>query len=116
MMKFIISRTSNYNREVSPCDGCKQELVPNYDRRTFKSPEQHDRLLREAWLSRGTEHTVTERGIQRRLDDVSVWTKEFSSLDELTAFLFSYSEVVVIAECYLSNGMPEIEIYDCYRE
>ena len=116
-MKFRVERTSVWDDETQPCLEAVSEMIPRWDRRTFKSPEEHDAKLphNEPWLSNGTEHRLVYGprggviGIERRTGDVMVWFVTLDSLDDLIAFSDKYGALVVSAE-------PSIEIYDGYRE
>lgn len=110
-MKFQVSRTSQFDSDVPPCEGATREMVPNYDVRTFKTFKEYDDRLAAfdgSWLSRGTEHKVLENSISRRLHDVEVWTVTLTSLEQLMDFVGKYGT------CVLGEG--DIEIYDDYRE
>ena len=75
-MKFIISRASEYDDNISPHDDAKREFVESWHIRTC-SEEYFDEKLsfREGlWRSKGKDHTVTEKGcIKRRESDIEVW-------------------------------------------
>ena len=116
-MRFEVKRTSLWDDE-QPCPEAVLEMVPEWDRRTFKSAEEHDALLcpRSApWLSRGTEHRTMYGprggvvGIERRVDDRAGWFIELGSLEDMMEFVGKYGTVVLTEE-------PSIEIYDDYRE
>lgn len=44
-MKFIVSRSSEYGAENLPCENTVKENVFLKDKRTFKTPEEHDEVL-----------------------------------------------------------------------
>lgn len=57
-----------------------------------------------------------ERGSLDDQDRLS-WALEVNSLDELLQFVEKIGECVIISgACDYQNGLPQIEIYDDYRE
>ena len=119
MPEYIIRRTSEWDREISPCEGAIKKKRPQWDIRTFKTPEEHDKRLSDnpPWLSVGTEHCILKnpRGIARRLEDQTVWVVEADSIEELYN---RYGTLVISNQWSLHPDKSEIcvEIYDDYRE
>lgn len=117
-MRFLIKRTSGWGGDTPPVPDATKGTAPVWDRRTFKSPEEHDAKFgyRDKWLERGTEHGYWEEdgqsGIKRRFDDHLAWFVEISTLDELIAFQKTHGDLVLSGD----DGTPSIEIYDDYRE
>ena len=68
-MKFIVSRTSIWDNEKSPCEEAKRDSVARVETRTLFTPEEFDRRFAERegkWLSVGTNHRIDERGYYTR--------------------------------------------------
>lgn len=118
-MKFIVSRTSIWNDEISPCEEAKRDTIVRVETRTLHTPEEFDKRFAQQegkWLSVGTNHRVDERGwITRDIGIIDVWTIEFNTLNELIEFCSKYGNVV-IQDCMWNRAYKEIEIYDYYRE
>ncbi len=116
-MEYIITRTSVWDDNASPYGKATQKLKPVYQERTL-SEEEFDRKFsghEGLWRSKGTEHSVTSEGYIRRRDtDKMMWVIEINTLEELNQL---HEEVgdLVITSC-MWNGLPQIEIYDNYRE
>lgn len=118
-MKFIVSRTSVWDDEKSPCEEAKRDSVVRVETRTLYTPEAFDERFAQKegkWLSVGTNHRVNEKGyITRDNGMIDVWSVEFNTIEELIEFCNKYGSVVI--EDYMWNkAYKEIEIYDDYRE
>lgn len=120
-MKFIITRTSDYEDASSPCAEAKEDQVVRIETRALYSPEEFDKKFADRegnWLSVGTNHRIGRDGhICRDREMMNVWTIEISSIEELVALSRKYGEII-IADHYLNDndGYPTLEIYDDYRE
>lgn len=117
-MKFEVKRTSGwYNSQIPPCDNSKTEIVPSWDIRSLTEEEYNARLAKREgnWRSRGHSHTVIEGGIARVLGSQQVWTIEINDLGQLMEFSENYGTILISAGNELGE-LPEIEIYDDYRE
>lgn len=120
-MKFIITRTSEWDDDCSPCEEAKRSQVVRVETRTLRTPEEFDKKFaaREgAWLSVGTNHRTGKDGyICRDREMMDVWTVEVNSIEELIALSRKYGEIIV-GNHYLSSNdeYPTLEIYDDYRE
>ncbi len=117
-MKFVVTRTSSWHNEKPPCEGAKKERVDRIETRTC-SEEDFDRKFSSSeglWRSKGCDHSVTDEGYIKRIhkDDVGVWMVDFSDLDSLMSFYHEHGNLV-IDSCW-SSGLPQVEIYDDYRE
>lgn len=107
-MKLIVKRTSMYASR-KPCKEAKHGKIMSVDRRTFKTPEEHDKKLGAPfWLERGTNHRIEHGGIARDTGLEDCWYVEFPDLDALMKFIEKYGECVISSD--------KIEIYDDYRE
>ena len=118
-MRFIVTRTSVWDDEESPCKEAKRDSIVRVETRTLYTPEEFDRRFakREGkWLSVGTNHRVDERGyITRDNGTIDVWSVEFNAINELIEFCNKYGDVV-IQNCIWNKAYKENEIYDDYRE
>lgn len=120
-MKFIITRTSVWGDDSSPCAEAKKEQIARTEVRTFHSPEEFDKKFAEregAWLSVGTNHRIGRNGyICRDRDMEDVWIIEVNSIEELIVLSQKYGRIIV-EDCRLisNDKYPTIEIYDTYRE
>lgn len=118
-MKFIVRRTSIWDKEKSPCEDAKRDSIVRVETRTLYTPEEFDERYahREGkWLSVGTNHRVNKEGyITRDNGMIDVWSVEINTLEELTEFCGKYGSIV-IEDCMWNETYKEIEIYDDYRE
>jgi hypothetical protein len=117
-MLFQVTRTSSWYDD-KPYDKCIPIKLTIVDRRTFKTPEEHDARCAEhssKWFDVGTNHRVENGFIVRDLDTKDVWGIEINSLEELMAFQAEVGEELIIGTSYTDNKFPLIEIYDSYRE
>lgn len=110
-MFYKVSRASYYSDTNPPCDDAVLKSFPYYESRAFSSFELFDKVrgkLEGAWLSKGTEHKVTEDGISRRLFDFEKWVIRITSLKQLQEFIKKYGKVIIDED--------SIIIYDAYVE
>ena len=119
-MLFEITRTSSWNEENPPCDGCIRIKVTRVDTRTLGSAEEFDRRhgkTQGTWFSIGTNHRFNKDGyITRDLGEVDSWGIEINTLEELMELKNRVGEELVITNSYADREFPMIEIYDDYRE
>lgn len=116
-MKFRITRTSNSDKEIPPCEEAIREDCLVIDQRWFKTVEEYaERCPDDPWFSRGSNHRVTKHGIARDFPNEQ-WVIEINSLEELLAFSKKHIDNrLVINTIDWYNYNPSIEIYDDYRE
>ena len=118
-MKFIVSRTSVWDKEKQPCEEAKRVSIVRVETRTLLTPEEFDRRFSQRegkWLSVGTNRRVNERGyITRDNGMIDVWSVELNTLEEIIEFCDKYDSVV-IEHCIWNKAYKQIEIYDDYRE
>ena len=120
-MKFIITRTSEWGDDRSPCIEAKREQVVETETRTFRSPEEFDKKRAASegpWLSVGTNHRIGRNCyICRDIGTKSAWTIDINSIEELANLSQKYGEII-ISDCRLTSEdkYPTLEIYDDYRE
>lgn len=103
-MKFEITRTSQWNDDNAPCEGCTKEekieriKVRKYDGYDY-SREKNIRFFEE-------------NGIQMvEYDCISItWTRDFNSLEELMAFQEEVNSQIIL------KSENRLEIYDDFRE
>lgn len=120
-MKFIITRTSDWGDDNSPCEEAKRSQVVRVETRALRTPEEFDKRFaaREgAWLSVGANHRIGRDGyICRDREMIDVWTIEVNSIEELVALSRKYGKIIVENYYWSSNDeYPTLEIYDTYRE
>lgn len=119
-MKFIITRTSDYGDDNSPCEEAKRSQVVKVETRTLRTPEEFDKKFaaREGtWLSIGTNHRIGRDGyICRDREMMNVWTIEVNSIEELIELSRKYGEIIVADHYWSNDEYPTLEIYDAYRE
>ena len=116
---YVIERTSHFlTDEGPPCDGCRQIEIPRWDKRTFKSPGEHDKILRgsKRWKDKGTEHGYWDGGILRKMENNTVWVMD---IDDIYEFAVEHGNHILVSHWMWSdprNPTPCLEIYDDYRE
>lgn len=120
-MRFVVHRTSTcFDESNPPCDNAAIATIERWDCRTFKTEAEHDaRFPIGPWRSHGTNHGVWSGGIKRQMDDAKAWTIDIDSLDDLVQFVAVNGKIVLSeADCdtHGESALPEIEIYDDYRE
>ena len=125
-MKFVVTRTSCYCDEAPPCSEAKKIKAWYEDRRTISIEDMKQEIQNgdrswERWLKEGVDHEDTEDGSRRFLPDNEVWVVELDSLKSLMKFSEKYGSLVFSISDYWvgkkhGKNLPEIEIYDDYRE
>lgn len=115
-MKFRISRTSLYGGQDTPHPSAYRSKLPEWttDIRTFKTFEEFDRRCgRGAWVSKGRNHRLIDKGIYREVpQDGEDWYIDIDGIEGLAAFAEKEGPLVVKVE----DGEMMLEIYDDYRE
>lgn len=108
---FIVSRTSEWDKNKSPCDEAFKAKIKNIDIRNAKSPcELNDEYTRENWYNQGSDHRVIDGNIARDMGYNARWVIEVNDVME---FVRKYGQIVINHDFW---GFPHIEIYDDYRE
>ena len=119
-MLFEVTRTSSWNKENSPCDGCIRIKIRRVETRTLGSAEEFDARFGKTegkWFSVGSNHRFNNKGyITRDREEIDSWGIEINSLEELMNFKESVGEELVLSTSYIDYKTPRIEIYDDYRE
>lgn len=114
MTRFIARRTSYRGK---PCDEA-YEFTPAYrwHCRTVTEDEFNSRFsAREGlWRDNGLEHTTYDNGKCIKRKDVNKEAFWVVDIDDIMAFAKKYGSLVVSPDT--DYDMPEIEIYDGYRE
>lgn len=121
-MRFIVTRTSASNEK--PCDGAEERIAVWVDRRDVADPREIPAFRDQDvswWYGVGTNHRVENGKIVRNLDTETMWTVEVEDVAALMRFIDTYGKVVVSPASdshYECDGvvLPEIEIYDDWRE
>lgn len=113
-MKFIVKRTSEYNDEVPPCQGCQKEDVVVILRGKWKSLDDAKKHVGKTWFfADGTfNHRVGLGGVVCEKVQTA-WVINFPSMEDLMSFIYKNKQVVILTEDF---NYPVIEIYDSYRE
>lgn len=114
-MKFRITRTSgNYFDEERPCEKAVKGTYLYTHTRTCTEEEFNRKFAdREGlWRSKGINHRVDSRGYIQREYEREGFLIEINTLEELVAFVDEVGDIIISKD----NPMPEIEIYDDYRE
>ena len=116
-MKFIITRTSIWDRKEKPCEEAKQAKATYLDYRTTKSLQEAKQYhWYEQWYNSTVNHRV-ERGMivgEKKTKD-KVWIVEINSLVDILNLIKKYGEIIILRSDYKEYPF-EIEIYDDYRE
>ena len=119
-MIFEVTRTSSWEEENPPCDGCIRIKYTRVETRTLGSAEEFDKRFgaREGkWFSVGSNHRFNNKGyITRDREEVDSWGIEINTLEELMEFKNRVGEELVIRSSWNNPEFPTIEIYDDYRE
>jgi hypothetical protein len=115
-MKFVITRTSIQD-DSAPCKGAFKGQYLRIDTRTCKTFEEYDERIgkNRPWLSEGTNHRLVNEGIARDMEMTDAWFVEINTLEDLL-ILNAEEGQIVIGHCYDNKEVPQIEIYDDYRE
>lgn len=115
-MKFMVTRTSDWIGEKSPCPGARREGYVRIDERTANDPTKipANKGSDGGWYSEGRNHRVERGHIMRDFDDEG-WFIEIPDLDALMAFYAKHGPLVM-EQCYHNHTINQIEIYDGYRE
>lgn len=114
-MKFLVKKTSCWCSDNCPMTGAVKEQYDGIERRAC-SEEEFNKCFssREGlWRSKGVEHSTYDGGIQRRHPmSETGWFLEIESLDALKSFCENVKYDIIVS----FDQIPEIEIYDDYRE
>ena len=115
-MKMIVSRTTEFDDDVSPCDEAVKGDYVRIDERTTDDPAKIRARNGESdwWYEDGGNHRVEDGHIMRDFDD-TCWFVEIPDLQSLIEFVSKYGECV-IGPAFRNRNRTEIEIYDGYRE
>lgn len=121
-MKFVVTRTSEWNHDTAPCEEAYQETVIYTDVRTVNDPAKIPLSRNQSpnwWYEAGTNHRrLGPRGGGNIARDFAreVWMVDIETMDDLMKFIEKYGNVVIEEEYYFGNEYPRLEIYDNYRE
>lgn len=114
-MKFHISRTSDGIDEMQPHEKAYKDKYIHIDSRyTDDSNKLNHKEDRDNWYNKGNNHRVENGHIKRDFQEES-WFIDIDSLKELIDFLNEVGSIVVTKFIW-NEDIPEIEIYDDYRE
>ncbi len=114
-MKCNITRTSLWDEYVAPCEEAFLSTYTRRDVRNVDSPEKLSGSRSESqWKEFGTNHRVENGCIVRDYENEKCWCVEITTLEALLEFSNKYGDLVI--DKNHRGYMPEIEIYDSYRE
>lgn len=119
-MKFLIDKTSSWDREEAPHPAAFQGPLPSLrtEVRTCRTIEEFDSRFGDregTWTSKGQNHRTCPDGICREVPQVgTAWYVEIETLADLLDFAGSNGDLVISNNPRV--GCPELEIYDDYRE
>lgn len=116
-MKFAIFRTGGFSYHKKPCKEARKEAFVRVDERTVDDPRKIPVYIDSdgGWYNDGRNHRVENGHIKRDFDDEH-FVIEINSLDELMEFVKKYGRIVVNPKAWTDDTLPQIEIYDDYRE
>lgn len=111
-MLYVVRRTSEWCSDVPPCVGAFKKSVTRVDRRDVDDPKKipANKGTDGDWFTRGTNHRIVDGNICRDMGEYDEW---FVDVADILLFVKEHGS------CILSLGekdVPEIEIYDDYRE
>lgn len=112
-MKFICTRTSGY-REEKPCDEATREVIITYDCRTLPKEQMAKKFKNERFLEYENFTFSDGRAGCRRKMEEDVYTIEIDNLEQLIDFIKKHGDIVIGK--HDDYDLPEIEIYDTWRE
>lgn len=119
-MKFLIRRTSERYEDgdlhLSKKWEIKKEKYDGIDRRTFKTFDEYEAHCHEKWTDRGMDHKKIRGGIERVFPNNH--TGQFLEINSLEDLMSLHDECgdLIISTALFNYNIPEIEIYDDYRE
>lgn len=112
-MKFRVTRTSQWKDE-KPCEEVKEETAKYYD---YRNTTKEEMIKQHGNRFCGYINTTLRSGVQgcyKEMGEEKIFTMEINTIDELAAFAHKYGQIIIIPNEELE--LPEIEIYDYYRE
>lgn len=107
-MKFIISRNSIWDREISPHELAHKEKIISVDKRNTDCPSK---LQGEDWYSRGKNHRVENGQICRDIE-IEEWVIYIDSLEDLMEFRKRLNEDIIIGSYMFNENYLELTIMD----
>lgn len=110
-MEYRIKRTSMWGDD-SPCEGAISRSVVTVDRRNVDDPKKipANNGTDGDWYTKGTNHRIENGNICRDTGFNNEW---FIEIPDLMEFVKGYGDCIIKIG---DGGIPEIEIYDDYRE
>lgn len=112
-MKFKITRTSTCRNE-KPCDEAQEVEMEYIDFRTLPKEEMIKKFSKR--FNDYTNKTLRDgtKGCYKVQGSEKAFTIEINSIDELIRFTDKYGSIIIIPKEDIE--LPEIEIYDTWRE
>ena len=116
-MKFIVTRTSSWDDDKSPCAGAVKEAYVRNDTRTAARPEDIPVYADNTaeWYGKGKNHRVEDGQIVRDFDDTA-WFLTVANMEDLIGLIKLWGCPVIVGPYLCMGSLPSIEIYDDYRE
>lgn len=103
-MKFEITRTSLWDNETAPCEGCiKEERVERIKVRRYVNYDYSREKNVRFFEKNGTQMVEYDTTF-------ITWFRNFDSIEELVAFQDEVNEPIIL------KSENRLEIYDDYRE
>lgn len=120
-MEFMVSRTSLCGSDEKPCEEAVKKPYIEIEERTVDDPVKigiyggDAKKANSDWYGYGSNHRVEDGHIKRDFP-AEGWFITINSLEELMAFQEKYGNLVLQKSYNNPSSIPEIEIYDSYRE
>lgn len=107
-MKYIVSRTSDYNEVNSPCEGAvKEQLFISSAAYDFELNRSLNEILKDYDYAKKEGDEIYLYKLQ------DVWVVD---IPDLLEFVKKYGEVILGFYHNNDQDLPKVEIYDDYRE
>lgn len=113
-MKFLITRLSEFDDNVKPCEGAYQETIGIRSIRLVGIGSEENL---KNWYATGHDHYTSEDGKTLfKIVDRKHWIIELNSLEELQEFIKREGDIIIEPKFYESPEWTMIKIYDYYNE
>lgn len=112
-MKVLITRASQREREESPVDGARQEMVSRIDRRTLPTFEEvRKQFWGKQFFEEGTDHRVENGMVCRTLPPRNEWVMD---IEDIFALAAAYGQLMVIPEDSVVGIEWAVELCDPFE-
>ena len=113
-MKFIITRTSDYQKKKPPTENATYEEYETVDMVILKDEKERDAYIEtKGWKNEGYGHKKVSKTRAQRTLKLKDWFIEVETLDDLLKLMEKEGELII---GQYGRKYPYIEIYDYYRE